>query len=920
MPKKRRRSGKQQPRRVVGEHPRSADPAEALPPADVLASALEAVGDDELSDDEAWVDSSLRPFYESTMRLAVGFLGDDFDEAVAGLELGERRDMARFAGIGLDPRYVRGGFGPFLRRRLPHLDAQRAVMVSWPAVADIEYDTYGLLESDDLESADAAEVARVVEELHQRHPLPLVTLWMATAGWLDPAVAQAMLPHVANSLEALGAGEHDEASQIDDSGGEEETGAEDEPGLFTPLDLLLIRTMVAVHGESIGAPSRVELRQLVDEVIHLNTERRSSYIHAGFLSALDAEAGAPPETILNDERRRAFRFGRLNGLARRGELQPLADEAVDHRDEVMAVLADPLMAPPLLRLCVKALLPEHPTLASALLNAGPTEVRDAPLLFAEVYERARQLLAEGDGLRAQALFSALIRFQSYGDAVGGEPEVAVDLLRRISACQRAENNFVAALELLEQVPIPSTAASRALLAAERGLVVAEVDHLSHVRFPHSAEEAAATGARLRRAGPFFESALADDPDELRAGYCMGVLAAIDDDHERALPLFDRVLRRLDEETLAALSALGPGVRFHRAVALLQTAELGVDGPAFAAMCGALDAGYVPPPSSLVDALDALATLESRHTSAFLERVLEADADIHRVVDVIQSRAAEGDPVALVATERLNDHRRLTTADRLALLEAALAGSVVIDDIDRADRLVDQIDELLVTACQPGLDREWERFLCESDRVRTLLGPANADMQRIEVLRRIGDNAAALSLAEAIFYRANAGALDHLDAGGVLELMRELGAEPDRLEALEQALPNTEEAPVVVESDDANPVRVLFVGGNEIQQAYHEALEREIDKRFFGSVTVRWFSPGWSSNWNKTADQVESLLPGADALVLMAFVRTNLGRTLRAAAGRAGVPWLACTGHGRQSLAIAIARAVEVARRAEGVAG
>jgi hypothetical protein len=50
---------------------------------------------------------------------------------------------------------------------------------------------------------------------------------------------------------------------------------------------------------------------------------------------------------------------------------------------------------------------------------------------------------------------------------------------------------------------------------------------------------------------------------------------------------------------------------------------------------------------------------------------------------------------------------------------------------------------------------------------------------------------------------------------------------------------------------------------------------------------------------------------ADAVVIMRFVRTLLGRTLRALCSEHDRPWVACTGHGRDSLLGAIEEAVRL---------
>jgi hypothetical protein len=108
--------------------------------------------------------------------------------------------------------------------------------------------------------------------------------------------------------------------------------------------------------------------------------------------------------------------------------------------------------------------------------------------------------------------------------------------------------------------------------------------------------------------------------------------------------------------------------------------------------------------------------------------------------------------------------------------------------------------------------------------------------------------------------------------------------------------------------------VLFLGGNEVQEHYRPRLDAEFAESYGGAVEVDWVFPGWSSNWIKVADRIEaswSSRPPA-TMVLMTFVRTNLGQWARRTAGEHGIPWVSCTGHGRAAIARSVDRAVRVA--------
>ena len=110
-----------------------------------------------------------------------------------------------------------------------------------------------------------------------------------------------------------------------------------------------------------------------------------------------------------------------------------------------------------------------------------------------------------------------------------------------------------------------------------------------------------------------------------------------------------------------------------------------------------------------------------------------------------------------------------------------------------------------------------------------------------------------------------------------------------------------------------PARILFVGGNESQERYEASLRADFLERNPGS-TIDFTH--WSSNWGRQIDEVKPKLAQYSAMVLMRFVRTQMGRELRRLGTRFDLPWVACTGHGRESLRRAIENAARVARDRE----
>lgn len=236
------------------------------------------------------------------------------------------------------------------------------------------------------------------------------------------------------------------------------------------------------------------------------------------------------------------------------------------------------------------------------------------------------------------------------------------------------------------------------------------------------------------------------------------------------------------------------------------------------------------------------------------------------------------------------------ADRLGLLYAVPDRRVAFDIGDRL---------AAVTPSDRVLDEQWEIALCVGGVGRSALGERESDIERIRVLVRLGRDRAACNAVSSLFWQAING--NRGDADDFAAMAQELGAPKDELERMTTALHGSEETLSAIVA----PMTILFAGGNETQMRYQPLLDAEFAERFEGRIALEWFSTGWSSNWKSDALRVEAAYERGDALVLMRYVRTNLGQRLRRTAGEAGLPWVPCTGHGRESLRRAIEHAAVV---------
>lgn len=692
--------------------------------------------------------------------------------------------------------------------------------------------------------------------------------------------------------------------------------------LFSPLDAALLRTVVAALNQELGAPTSAEVVAMVDEVVRLNSSRHASYFHLGFLSALDPRTPEPPAEALNEQRRRWYRFGRLSGLVRQDDREAVVAEVRSHRATCTAVLADPRMGMTLVAPVTTALLADEPDRAADVIEArGPVPFRDVEATAAAVYQRARHLLVERRATSAERLFTCLEVWRDLpGAAVtgtAGQVDLEVDLIRRRSSCRRSVDDFAGAEAVLDTLHgRPLTEREQAMVATERGLVAARIGHLGHVHFPDDADRAVALLERLDPGLPLFEEAVSLNPGAPRASYLLGLAAWCREQHDRAAALLEQAAGRMRGDPLYEETGVASAARFHRAAAHLAMLEEGSDGPDFAAMKAELDAGHRPPLRSAQVAIEALATHRSPHLVHFIREVLHrvpqhGAALAQRLVELCR----EGNPGSAELLSGIVHRVALGVPQRYELLEAVVRGAGLENDRELVERTAADIDDLLVKGADAELDARWAQMLRSDATLREVLGGWEAELERVEVLRRLGRLDEAAAVVEGLFNRSLAADV-HYEPDDLLDLLEEITVDHSHVAALRQRVPDApkppEEGDPLLDTLRWSPVKIVFVGGNEKQEAYRDLIDGALRQRYGDRVQVHFEFPGWSANWHVSAERAEAELRDAHALVLMQFVRTNMGRRMRRVSDDHDVPWVPCTGHGRGSMERAIHRAVRVA--------
>ena len=251
-----------------------------------------------------------------------------------------------------------------------------------------------------------------------------------------------------------------------------------------------------------------------------------------------------------------------------------------------------------------------------------------------------------------------------------------------------------------------------------------------------------------------------------------------------------------------------------------------------------------------------------------------------------------------------DTRRLSPADRATELRALLDVALKAGSIEEATDLLDALEG---TAKNDAKQVPHFLALIRERRSDLLMVWDEADLDNTEtgLLERLGRLDECAELLQRVFYRYRVDG-DWDAAQEVLEDLSHLkvtGLPLDLLGRQIEHLRPTVAAPASAQALSLAGIRVLYVGGNETQIQYETAIERNLAQKHPG-LSVSFYFPGWTSNWNVHLEKLKRLLPQHDVVVLNRFVRTQLGRKLRAACG-ATVPWRACTGHGRDSLTRAI---------------
>jgi len=702
------------------------------------------------------------------------------------------------------------------------------------------------------------------------------------------------------ALSTVADDEDAEELEADDDAPEGILGLEAELDEFTTLDMRFVRVAVDTVQAVEGAPTEDQLDDLVDELIQLNSSRHRSYFHAGFRDLLYNRPIASRFPEQNVERRRWYWAGYLHGLAR----QERWESVLEYFDSEVVVksLGDTGSGPSAgsawivcEALCRANRSSEIASFLKPRALFASRRLRD--MLFRE----GTRLLRHDDAPTARALFDLLwTSLKTLEDAGQGDHPSFVHLVRRRRAnCLRQLGEKHAAGEQLRALLEDCSEEVRPRVECDIGLVEAGFRRLADLTLPDDQGylddfvEAVALGRDW-----FERAATAESIWSGHGHYCLGVFSFARGDYgvaaehlDKALSLFEsdpdtyRLGQLLENAQLylgVALCHEDDATRLHRAARLIQAA---------------LEGGATIPTYLVESTIVALAISDDQLPGGVAETVLATNQG---VLDQVVASSAVDRSVA-VASALLTRAQDETSGQHVRLEDCR----TVLPFLLLQGRLEDAAGVLtnLEEAAFHGVDREeFLEILDEPRRYEPAWEASDASWARVTCLEASGRYVDAYPLVSEEIHRLCSsngfGDLDDAEA-----LVARLATYPDisDTEALTARVKSIQEQGTTPDiSPRKKPTRILFVGGDESQAGFDEALKEEL-RALSPPITVQFVHPGWSSNWGRIIRDLKQRAQQFDGVVVSRLNRTGLGRHLRSVCP----VWRGCYGPGKQTVKRAI---------------
>ncbi len=769
----------------------------------------------------------------------------------------------------------------------------------------------GLFEEDAFPIRSRDDLARAADVLYAEFPEDEVDLYLSYLLEAEPEHWPELGPVLEERRGERAPPEHPEEEGLQGDEGESPQGAPEpvSPG-FTTLDRVLVRVVIDGISGVEGSLSLDQIEDLIDEVVHLNSSRQVSYFHRGFFDRLRGGEVCLDLPELNTERAAWLLCGAVMAAARQGDQQGILDLLQGHPLARQTLRRGGLLiVPAAIPLVFEALVGtgRFTELAEWL---GPEEVSGGGIsLWRGILWEAGGLLRRGRAEEARPLLdlveAAVGRSGELSEAGPEQESLVADLRRRKAHCLRLRGDLEGARSLLSSLLESAAPDRRAMILADLGLVEAGYRSLSDVRLPVDPARYAEVVECLSRGEEFFTLSAAERPSPGAHGqYCLGVLWMARGEPEKARPFLEEAVAEMQRRPETYGEVVLPRARLYLGACLAYSWDpVRADQAAACLEEGVEKLGQESLPL-LPDALAALEEVSVPVAARLARKIHELLGN--RFLDAVVGTGVLPHVAELrEALARRARRKGRSAGERRADLEVLLRAAKEAEDAEMGEAALDGLEEL---ALEGTGAEDLLRILGSEEYRGFVLSHEEAEFLRVRLLEsagRVGEAAAILEgLGHEILTRKDRPNW-LAEAEDLADHIRSHGLEPGEafLARIEGCRREARESPPRTVRG-----RVLFLGGNETQERYDEEVRARIHADW-PEVELSFHHPGWSSNWGRQIDRWANDIRTADAVVLMRFVRTQFGRKVRQICHEHKIPWVACTGHGRDSILRAVKAAV-----------
>jgi hypothetical protein len=707
-----------------------------------------------------------------------------------------------------------------------------------------------------------------------------------------------------------------------------ETVAESSPE-FTVLDRVIIDHVVRSAMDIEGCLDPKSLEELVEKISRLNEKWHRAYFFLGLMDVL-----IPKRSISfdhpgdNDQRRWWYLAGVIAGLVRGHDLQRLS-KAIDERSADFArAVQDPGGAGSAIAKIVFKPLIECERLSDAIgilrgqLSHVGLELGEEALSAATIFIRQSRYDL------GKPIIEELRRHELEDEEPEDVRSFQLAVARRWGQCLQAEGNFAASEKEFKKLVDEDDPLNSPDLLADVGLVKGSFRSVTEIKLPESKEERIRLRDSLLKGEDYYKRAIDRFSSQApKAAYALATLAYLrwllssgnDDEKERrreqAASLSATAITAIQSfefgATYKEIGALGQ-CQFMLAVTKMSALdELGGQEALMAWKTITESAGRLPS-SDIRLLLDAA----EYHGEKIADEIAESVWDF-RKEDAYE--ILSGGPWMIrslrlrAALIELAKREQSPRAERVKTWRTLIPSLISANDLKGAEEGLAQMEEL---AEDTSSAEEVLQFFNESKNYDPALRESEAAWIRVELLRRLGRDAECVGELQRLFYLVRD--TQPWEAEQIVEAFNDWNLDTQLKQELEARLPTSSQAvdtSVETRLTAGEYVRVLFVGGNEVQARYDSDVAQQIRREWPG-VEIQFEHTGWSANWGRELPRLIGLANGADAVVLMVMMRTLLGRRLREALKK---PWISCRATGKAGMLASVRRAALVGLEQRGKA-